>query len=375
MATNPNTKKLADALFPQITDEELEESVLDIPANQRRLITSTLDFSVSTIADYLDNGVIRIPEYQRRYIWTGAKPSRLIESLVIQCPIPVIYLNRAADETLEVIDGNQRFTTIRRFLANEFTLKGLTAFPELVGSDYSSLDPRIKRHIANRTLRCIIIEKETHPQIKFDVFERLNSGSMPLSAQELRNGLYHGPLMKSLEKLAKVKHFVSMTGLSRDQRMKREELILRFFAFSHDWKGYKKPLSAFLNAFAENNRKISEPDLQLLETKFTTTLEVVRQYLGEEAFRLEQTSASGRQAAKFNSAYFDAIMVGFSQGDPANLISLPASTKSAVRRAVERTSRSDLFLQFVVRATSDEKSVRARIKAIAFIIGQRASES
>ena len=144
-----------------------------------------------------------IPEFQRKYVWSKAQASRLIESLIIQCPIPVIYLSQERDERLSVIDGNQRLQSIRRFLNNEFPLIGLTAYPELEGLTYEELDVRFQRHIMNRTLRCIVIMKETHPQVKFDVFERLNTGAVELSAQELRHGIYHGPFIEWVTDAAK----------------------------------------------------------------------------------------------------------------------------------------------------------------------------
>src|SRR5690606_33557409 len=169
---------LANRIFPDT--DEFEVEVLNIPAEKRKLITETYDFTVSTINDYINNEHIVIPNFQRGYVWTRTQASRLIESLIIQCPIPVVYLSQNADETLSVIDGNQRLTSISLFLNNGFPLSGLSTYPELDGLTFIELDPRFQRHIINRTIRCIAILKETHPQIKFDVFERLNTGSVRL---------------------------------------------------------------------------------------------------------------------------------------------------------------------------------------------------
>jgi hypothetical protein len=195
MAKSKETS-LADKLFP-ITEEPHGDSILSIPPEQRRLHTETYDYSIATIHDYLSGSKnMFIPEFQRRYVWTKVQASRLIESLIIQCPIPVIYLSQERDERLSVIDGNQRLQSIRKFINNEYELSGLTAYPELDGLRFDELDTRFQRHILNRTLRCIVIMKDTHPQVKFDVFERLNTGAVELSAQELRHGLYHGQFVK-----------------------------------------------------------------------------------------------------------------------------------------------------------------------------------
>ncbi|MEJ1973198.1 MAG: DUF262 domain-containing protein [Lacunisphaera sp.] len=241
-----NEKELADILFPEGTNEELQETILDVPPEQRRLHTETYDFSVSTILDYLkEDKKMFIPEFQRRYVWNDTQASRLIESLIIQCPIPVVYLNQEKDERFSVIDGNQRLTSLSRYARNLFSLKGLTAYPELEGKYFDDLDPRFQRHILNRTLRCIVILKDTHPQVKFDVFERLNTGSVKLTAQELRHGLYYGSLMKLVAKLRSTKIGSRNFLPVKDRRMRAEEFVLRFLAFHYEADQYEKPLLSF----------------------------------------------------------------------------------------------------------------------------------
>jgi hypothetical protein len=163
-------RQLADVLFPvRAARGEDEEGILNVPLNERRLQTETYDFTISTLETLLREKRIVIPEFQRKYVWTRNQASRLIESLIIQCPIPVIYLDQEDDGTLKVIDGNQRLMSIRLFLENQYKLVGLRAFPDLNGFLFRQLDPRFQSHIENRTIRCITILKETHPQIKFDV--------------------------------------------------------------------------------------------------------------------------------------------------------------------------------------------------------------
>ena len=163
MSTAKSSSSLADLLFPGTKDQQdFADGILSIPPEQRKLHTETYDFAVDTIVERIEAGTIFIPDFQRRYVWNDAQASRLVESLIIQCPVPVIYLNQEPDENLSVIDGNQRLTSIRRFIRNEFALKGLTAYPELEGNRYHELDPRFQRHIFNRTLRCIVILKDTH---------------------------------------------------------------------------------------------------------------------------------------------------------------------------------------------------------------------
>lgn len=177
-------KALADRLFPNIEPTE-EIELRNIPPEQRRLHTETADLTVGSLHGYMTTGKIEVPEFQRGYVWNRTQASRLIESLIIQCPIPVVYFSQSPDNKLIVIDGNQRLLSIKFFMNDAFELQGLSTYPELNGFDWTSLDPRFRDHISNRTIRCITILKDTHPQIKFDVFERLNTGSVKLNAQEL----------------------------------------------------------------------------------------------------------------------------------------------------------------------------------------------
>ena len=207
-------RTLADRLFPVVVEVE-DMELRNIPPEQRRLHTETADLTVSSIHAYLANGKLDIPEFQRGYVWTRTQASRLIESLIIQCPIPVVYFSQASDNKLIVIDGNQRLLSIKLFLNDGFELQGLTTYPELNGLSWSTLDPRFRDHINNRTIRCITILRETHPQIKFDVFERLNTGSVKLNAQELRHGVNHGSLMESLDHLMKNEIWRKAAGIRK----------------------------------------------------------------------------------------------------------------------------------------------------------------
>jgi hypothetical protein len=354
------SKNIADQMFPDPSEQELEELVTSVPPKDRRLITSAVDFAVSTLVEYVRDSTIRIPEFQRHYVWSQIKASRLIESLIMQCPVPVVYFSRTADGLLEVVDGNQRLTSIRRYIDGHFELKGLTAFPELSNLAYAQLDLRFQRHIQSRTIRCVVIEPESHPQIKFDVFERLNSGSTPLNPQELRHGIYSGALMKLLGKLSGSKPFVKTTGIKNDTRMKRDELVLRALAFSEAWEGYEKPLGNFLNLYCQQNRGMPDERAVVLSGAFNSAIIAADILLGPSPYRF---AGPGEKVPKFNTAYFDSVVVGLML---SGLKDLPANELVArlpqVRSAVTQLSQQQDFVNSVSRATSDEAAVKSRIR-------------
>lgn len=357
MAQHNKSSKLADKLFPEIQEPELD--ILDIAPEKRRLNTEIYDFSVSTIIDYISKKHIIVPEFQRAYVWNRSQASRLIESLIINCPIPVIFLSQNTNETLSVIDGNQRVTAISLYLSEEsFELKGLTAYPELEGFKFGDLDPRIKRHIQNRTIRCIVILKDTHPQIKFDVFERLNTGSVKLNPQELRHGIYSGTLIEKVSNLSKNLKFREMTMTKDDKRMKGDELVLRFFALSSEWRNYTKPLVSFINNFTETNRNPSESFLQETANDFLNVIEKISTVLGKYAFK---TYEENLKSAKFNAALYDAQMVAFYEENLSEDDLIRLQQTDFVLKNQKLLQQSD-FGKLISASTTDKAAVAGRIE-------------
>lgn len=362
--SKPSDESLADRLFPSVGAEEFSESILSIPPEQRRLHTETYDFSIGTVLEYFRKKHIFIPVFQRRYVWTQAQASRLIESLIIQCPIPVIYLNQEADERLSVIDGNQRINAIANFIENQFELRGLTAYPELEGLRFHELDPRFQRHIMNRTLRCIVIMKDTHPQVKFDVFERLNSGAVGLTSQELRHGIYHGKLIDHAETLAKRGEWKTLLGLRNDKRMRAEEFVIRFLAFWKMRASYKKPLAGFLNAFCEDNRNPPPEDLKAFDDVFDLAIWNVKQLFGDHAFAL--ISEDGEVLSKFNAALFDAEMLA--SADVGKRLKVSVSKRAEFISKFGALLAKEEMQKAVTRATSDEQMVKYRVSQVSLLV-------
>lgn len=349
---------LADALFPQEPAEELEEAILSIPPERRILRTEQYDFAVSTLVEMMGKKEVTIPEFQRRYVWSDRQASRLIESLIIQCPIPVIYMNQERDESFSVIDGNQRLNSLRRFVEDEFPLSGLTSYPELAGFKYSQLDKRFQRHIGNRVLRCTVILKETHPQVKFDVFERLNSGAVALTRQELRHGLYYGALLKAASSIAKTLKLEKQFGSRKDKRMKAEELVIRYWALSEGLGAYEKPLATFISNYADTNRNPDEGKLQSLLENVSVAHKRATSLFGPHAFTF---SKDGR--SKFNAAVFDAQMVACSRLSAARF-SVLNDMKGTVRESYEALQQNTEFAKSVTLATSDKAALQGRIHAV-----------
>jgi hypothetical protein len=354
-------ESLADALFP-VEVEEFEEAILSIPPEKRILRTEQYDFSVSTLVAMMEKREVTVPEFQRRYVWSDRQASRLVESLIIQCPIPVIYLNQERDETFSVIDGNQRLNSLKRFIEDAFTLTGLTSYPELGGLKYSQLDKRFQRHISNRVLRCTVILKETHPQVKFDVFERLNSGAVALTRQELRHGLYYGSLLKRASSVAKELKLENHFGGRKDKRMKAEELVVRYWALSEGLGAYEKPLASFISNYAETNRNPTAKDLEELSKDIRVAHTRAVELFGPHCFSFSKEGAS-----RFNAAVFDAQMVACSKLTNNKFDTL-TGRQNAIRKAYEDLQNDADYAKSVTLATSDKAALQGRIHTVSALL-------
>ena len=196
---------------PRIYEDQGREGPPDPdarPIQSGRLFTQPYDLVVNSLMSQIYDETIQIrqiserPEFQRWYVWNDRLASRLVESMLLNVPIPPCYLAQDDEFKLDVIDGQQRIFSIFRFLENQFRLRGLEVLSDLNGKRFFELDPMLRRKIETYTLRCVIVTNDSHPEIRFEVFERLNSNTVPLNAQELRNSLSRGSLMRLLGELA-----------------------------------------------------------------------------------------------------------------------------------------------------------------------------
>jgi len=323
-----NKTQNQEELFIEETTEE--EQPIEIPKDKKRVYSDKKDSTIRVLFEQWQEGdLILDPEFQRRYVWDNKKASLLIESVLLEVPIPIIYLAEEADGKLTVIDGQQRLQSLFRFLNNEFKLTGLSVLSHLNGKYFKDLDKNLQRQIKNSTLRVIEIQKESHPDVKFEIFERLNVGAVKLSDQELRNCIYRGKYNDLIKELAEDKDFLSLLGLKEPhKRMYDRELVLHFLAFyNQTYLKYKPPMKQFLNREMENNKNISEEKIKELRHMFKETVSMVKSVFGDKAFRRfipgDEKDPNGRwEIRKINVGLFEIIMFGFSRYNKNQIIPL-----------------------------------------------------
>ncbi|WIW50239.1 DUF262 domain-containing protein (plasmid) [Bradyrhizobium sp. 62B] len=347
----------------KFTDEDGEEDAprpeLSIAPKDRKLLTQPFDFIVGSLEEQISDGQLVLQdEFQRRQVWDDKKCSRLIESLLLNVPIPVCYFAELKDGTFSVIDGQQRLTSISRYLTNLYPLSGLRVRPELNKRRFSELDKSDQRLIKTRTIRCIVIQQESHPDIRFDVFERLNQGAVKLTAQELRNSNYRGDLNKLIKELCRSEQFQKIRRVQDvDARMGDAEMVLRFFAFHFAGKSYRGFFAPFLDKYLEENMTMSPPNIEEHRKLFSETIDKVDAVFDRNAFR--QISEDGRFANQINRAIYDVIMLTFAHIEKAVLQQNAAKIVDALKKLC--TSDKE-FQDAIGRATRDRARINSRVR-------------
>jgi hypothetical protein len=287
----------------------------------RRLVTHPYDFIIRSLKEQVDDKTLVLADdFQRRRVWDDTKASRLIESLLINVPIPVCYFAELDDGSYSVIDGQQRLTSIYRYLDNEFPLKSLKIRDDLNKKRFNQLGVLDQRLIKSRSIRCVVILKDSDPEIRFDVFDRLNSNSVKLNRQELRNSLYKGILSSAINKefsenetFKKLRRAKELDGKKQvDKRMNDCEMILRFFALHFDSCNYQGDLHKFLDNYLRKGQKLNPQQKEAHKEIFLRTIGNVDCVFGVNSFRRYDPNTQ-TWISSLNRAIYDIVMLYFSR--------------------------------------------------------------
>lgn len=346
----------------------MEENFEIEEQNNTKVFTEKKDLPISTIKEMFDEGdIIPQPTYQRDYVMDDKQASKLIESILIQIPIPTVYLCEETDGRLSVIDGQQRITSIVRFLKNEFALKGLEELTSLNKKCYKDLDKTMQRTIKNTTLSSIVILKESQ-ELKYEIFARLNQGSTKLKPQELRNCIYRGSFNDMLEELAN-NPLLKVLYREENKRKNYQEYILRFFALRNHSE-YKSSLKKTFNDYMAKHQNDSEEEIQNLKKQFTSTMDIIKQVLGENAF-CAYDRQNGKFMNTFSGSVYDSIVVSFARFNNHDLM----VNADKIRTTIEEIKKNNLQYQDFTYASSGSKNrvigrIEMMYQAIAEILGK-----
>lgn len=275
------------------------------------------------------------PFYQRRARWDGKRQSRLIESFIMNIPVPPVFLYEKAYNQYEVMDGQQRISSLQAFYDNTLRLNGLDSWPELNGRTYKTLPPKVRAGLDRRSISSIVLLKESAPTdeaamlLKRIVFERLNTGGVKLGRQEIRNSLFQGQLNARLLKWSTVSTFRRAWGIpdvpmdenqepppqladnTMFTKMEDVELVLRFLALRHV-EHFRGGMQSFLDRYMIRSQRFTQTDLDHLENCFKSTVTLCCELYEENVFR-GFDAETGNWQSRPHKSLADAEMVAVSR--------------------------------------------------------------
>lgn len=272
-------------------DTSNDETGITTPFDSSRIRVETKNTQMDTLIKRIKNDEIDLKTgFQRRSgIWSNKAQSRLIESMLINIPLPAFYMDATDDSRWLVVDGLQRLTTIRRFaIDEEFALTGLEFLSDYEGKKFSGLPRSFRRRIEETDIILHLIQPGTPLDVKFDIFRRINTGGEPLSAQEIRHALNQGAVTQWLETLAESDYFKMATdnGVA-SRRMDDRECVLRFLAFNlfspkkYSADNFDQFLHAAMSAANEAEGGVLEENAERFRRAMTTATEI----FANDAFR------------------------------------------------------------------------------------------
>lgn len=342
------------------------------PFNPDDIDVATRQMTVDLLLSRTASKMINLqPDFQRRWgIWDKKRQSRLIESLLLRIPLPVLYAAEDDDESWEIVDGIQRLSTIARFIQPKvideppLVLNDLEFLKEFNGKTFNELSPRLQMRLRETELVIHLIRKGTPPEVKFNIFARINTGGMALSAQELRHAITPGRSRDLLEHWATLPAFLKATDHSvRAIRMDDRELVLRFIAFSiFGVEGYRKPdMDAFLIATMRKINSMGNEELLLLKQKFENSMLTSYAIFGRDAFRKRYTLEASR--LPINKAVFESLSVSIAELNDTQR-KLLVDRSEEVRTRFVKLFQDRAFEAAISQGTGNIGKVKQRFESI-----------
>ncbi|MFV8163735.1 DUF262 domain-containing protein [Mycobacterium sp. 134] len=358
---------------------ETEFQDIERPWDPESIRVTTKTFSLRHILDLIEENSLDIaPDFQRLQVWKIKQKAQLIESILLQIPLPAFYFSEDADGYLRVVDGLQRLSTVRDFVRGSefdgrgFALRQLEYLVDVEGSRFTDLPAPWQRRIYNAQIVAHVIDPATPAPVKYDIFRRINTGGTPLNAQEIRHCMSKKRSRDFLHDCVDTPQFRSATrgALEKQRRMIDREVVLRFIAFTRmgDYARYRElgPMETLLLRTTEeldDPRIVSDDDLHHLYGALMQGLVNSEIVFGEHAFRKWPTYSDTLNP--FNRALFETwttILAGYT----TDMIDRAAS--EIATNARHRMSNDFQYIDSISTSTGDYRRVEMRFNTADSIV-------
>jgi hypothetical protein len=300
---------MSDEQQENFTPAEKEAAEQQIAEQAKRIDYYLTEYSLELLATKMRDGEFEVPAYQREYTWEEERKWRFIESILMNLPIPFLFFWESPQTgKLEIVDGSQRLRTIQEFIFGDLVLGELDKLSLVSGFAFNDLPEARQRKFKNRSIRGIVLNEHADDQARFDLFERINTGSKVANKAEVRRGALRGPFLDLVIDLAKDAKFVELTPVSEKQlkEREREELVTRFFAYGDGLDDYADEVSPFLFSYARKMNQVMT-DTPAAVDEYRLRFKAMTEFVAAAfPFGFRRT-ATGRASPR---ARFESIAVG-----------------------------------------------------------------
>jgi len=342
-------------------DSTAIQSQLD--ANRRSVSFDSYDVTVRQLYDMISEDIIDVtPEYQRHFVWNQERQSQLIESILLGIPVPSLFMATNKDSTWEVIDGLQRLTTIVNFIGNKdaidkisegckpLQLKGLDKLDTLNGLKFDQIPKSIQLMFMTRPIRITVLNDRSDFDLRFDLFERLNTGGVILHPQEIRNCVYLGPFNQFIRECSKFPSFKNSVkvGTNAEKNGNLEELVLKFFAYYESRDQFVHSVKGFLNDYMAQKTQVFKNKKEL-KSLFESTFTLLEQMLPDGVVRSNRKNTTPL-------ILFEAIAIGVADALKGGKVVDPQKLKDLLDNKTLTT--------LTTGATNSRKKLLERIKYV-----------
>lgn len=341
----------------KISAEQLAAAEAEIVSRSKRIEFYQTDYSIELLVNKYAKQEFVIPDYQRKFTWQTDRKTKFIESIHMGLPIPFLFFWEMGDGKLEIVDGSQRIRTLEEYVTGELKLGELEELPSLSGTRFTDLSEGRQLKMLNRSIRGIILSEHADEQARYDMFERINTGSKVANPGEVRRGALRGKFQEMIEDLAKDATFAALAPVSSKSQNERvpEELVTRFFGYGDGLDDYKDSPARFIFEYTKRMNQAFDTDASL-EQRYRDRFHKMLAFV-------QTTFPNGfKKAAEANTTprvRFEAIAIGsdLALRKKPELATMPVDISGWIEGE-----------DFKLKTTSDAANVRSKLEnRIAFV--------
>lgn len=358
---------------PDVEDENLSGTLMEKPFDPNKIDITTKTPSIDILIKRLKAEPPEIdlsPAFQRHNdLWDDEKQSRLIESILIKFPLPAFYFDGSDNNKWLVVDGLQRLSSLKNFvILKRLKLEGLEFLRQLNGMKFDDLPRSLQRQIEETQITAYIINDGTPEEVKFNIFQRINTGGLTLNSQEIRHALNQGVPATFVAEMANLEEFKKATdGAINPKRMLDREFVTRFLAFYlHPYYEYVPDLDNYMNAAMSELKKMDEWQREIIKFEFIQSVLLAKSVFGEWAFRKADKYPDKRKP--INKALFEVWSVSLAKLDNIQREKLEKKKKILFDKSIQLVKEDVAFFDSITTSTGNKSNVSYRFSSIEKII-------